>query len=215
MSNVKYTTNPDAIKVILGENVEEHTVEFSSVAKNITFGGKEYATVDLKSGDVEYEVYNSSGKLLAMDGSAIALTNGTYTVKVIYNGATFSKSFTVNGEDANVEIGVSSTNLNGFVGGFSSFVHASKEVKSADEVWIGYYDFTYQNAVQGTRYYIETDSYFDAFSGKTNANIVGIMAAVENADLNSNGGNKLIIGVNQAGVLGYAYEKSWSNSYKR
>ncbi len=213
MSNVKYTTNPDAIKAIIGEEVHAYNVEFSSVAKDITFGGKNYATVDLDDADIEYSLYGEDGKQLSLDGSVVELINGNYTVKATYNNATFSKSFTVDGKDLNVEVEISSTNLNGSVGGFNSFVHASKEVKSADEVWLGYYDFTYQNDVQGTRYYIETDSYFEAFSGKTNANIVGIMAAVQNADLNGSGGNKLIIGVNQAGVLGYSYEGSWSNNY--
>ncbi len=213
MSNVKYTTNPDAIKAIIGEEVQAYTVGFSSVAKDITFGGKNYATVDLDDADIEYELYGADGKQLSLDGSEVELINGNYTVKAIYNNATFSKSFTVNGKDVNVEVEISSTNLNGSVGGFDSFVHASKEVKSADVVWLGYYDFTYQNDVQGTRYYIETNSYFEAFSGKTNANIVGIMAAVQNADLNGSGGNKLIIGVNQAGVLGYSYEGSWSNNF--
>ena len=181
-------------------------------AKKISIGGKQYATYEFSNSEIrDMNVVLSDGEndIPVVNGKANVLP-GTYTVKLNYNGNEYTSSVVVGESEANaVAIELSTSKLNGSVGGFDSFAHGSKKVVSGDEVWLGYYDYTYQDKVQGSEYYIESNISFEPFAGKTNANLVGLMPAVYNADLSSNGAGKLIVGVTQEGKLAYTIAGGW------
>ena len=183
------------------------------VSTQVNLGAKQYyahtftdaeikaMNVTLTDGTNEYPV----------DGSVELLT-GTYTAKLTYNGKEYTKEVYVgDGNENSVTFTLTTSQLNGSVGGYKSFAHNSKKVVSGEEVWLKYYDYTYQEGVSGTEYYIESYIIFEPADGKTNANLVGLMPAVVNEDLSANGAGKLIVGVTQEGKLAYTIAGGWGS----
>ncbi len=181
--------------------------------KTIEFNGVEYSAYDVSEDEYAKAVItveDSEGKNVEFDGEKSVVKADVYTVNVTYEGSTYTKKVEVSDCDVNLTVEITKTKLGGSVGGFDSFIHENKTYPSVDAVSINHHDYTYNADVQGERYYLESDIFFDAIDGRTNTAMVGIMAAVRNELLLSNGAGKLIIGVTQAGKLAYTYKGGWS-----
>ncbi|MBE5732052.1 MAG: sialate O-acetylesterase [Clostridiales bacterium] len=188
-------------------------VDVEIASNQVNLGAKQYYTYEFSEAEIEAMnvVLTDGTNEYKVDG-AVEVLPGTYTVKLTYNGVEYTKEVVVGANNENkVAFALSTSKLNGSVGGFSSFAHGSKKVVSGEEVWLGYYDYTYQDKVQGSEYYIESYILFEPNDGKTNANLVGLMPAVCNEDLSSNGAGKLIVGVTQAGKLAYTIAGGWGS----
>ena len=181
-------------------------------SKKITVNGVEYDAYEFSKEELESVVITlaKNGESESAYDSGKMLEPGSYVLKVTYNGNTYTENVSILDSDVNVSVGLSKSKLGGSVGGYASFVNGNKTYVSNDAVSLSHHDFTYNDAVQGDRYYLESDIFFDAIDGKTSSAMVGIMAAVRNEKLEGAGAGKLIVGVTQEGKLAYTYKGGWS-----
>jgi len=194
------------------EESDTFALNVSVESKKITINGKDYDAYDFSAQelqDVKITLKKDGGAESDYNES-VRLVPGNYTIKVSHNGNTYSENVVISDSDVNVTVGISKTKLGGSVGGFSSFVNGNKVYVSNDAVSLSHHDYTYNDSVQGDRYYIESDIFFDAIGDKTSNAMVGIMPAVRNEKLEGSGAGKLIVGVTQAGKLAYTYKGGWS-----
>ncbi len=217
ITNIKYSeTVPDWC---IAANYKNLTVNFA--VPEITVDGKQYEAFDTSLFD-GLAVTATSGETVVkgtVAGGQIVfekILKGDWKISYTFNGIDYVKdvSFT---EDYEVTYELTNTVLNVAYNGHSSFsmdtakvyLGSPKEgVDVPDEVWLGYYDFTYSNGAAGTQYWLESDIAFDHWNA--NVNIAGIMAAVSPNSLEGSGAEKLIIGVNEQGMLGYTTKGGWS-----
>ncbi len=212
----KIVTECSANEVVTAiyEESEKFALNVNVESKKIDINGKEYNAYDFTEQElasVSITVENDGGNISEYDKLA-KLEPGNYTVNVTYNGNTYAEKVVISDCDVNINVRISKTKLGGSVGGFNSFANNNKVYVAFDAVSLSHHDYTYNDSVQGDRYYLESDIFFDAIDGKVSNAMVGIMAAVRNENLEGNGAGKLIIGVTQAGKLSYTYKGGWSSS---
>ena len=211
---VKFVESDMEVNAILTPS-EEFSLMIYAHSKKVSVLGETYESFELGEqvrNGLEVRVFDSLGEEIETDGFSAKVRADEYTVELDYNGYTYLEKVRVENSDAQVVFDLTNTVLGGEVGGFKSFSNSNKTYVFADEVHLSHYDFTYNANVQGTRYYIESDIFFDAIDGKSNAGVVGIMPLVRNELLEGSGAAKVIIGVTQEGKLAYTHKGGWGHS---